>query len=85
MSRRPNEPQDFADLMREHDAELYERGQREIAEELAAFNALPQEERDRLNAESEAKAAAFADALEQAEDDDGEEEDEEDDEEGDDE
>lgn len=41
----------MSDPFAEYERELYEQGQRELAKEKAAWDALPQRERDRINAE----------------------------------
>lgn len=58
-----NEPMDFDELMREEEANAYERTKAEIAAEQAAWEALPQAERDRINSERTARLDAFFDAV----------------------
>ena len=71
------------DPFAEYEAELYEQGQRELAKEKADWDALPQAEKDRINAEREARIDAMFDQAPEDEDEDedegeGEDEDEED-------
>lgn len=69
------------ELFNEHEAEAVERTRREMEAEQAAWDALPQSERDRINAARAARMDAFA-AIETDTDDEDTDEDE-DDEEGD--
>jgi hypothetical protein len=76
---------DMGDLMDEYEAEREARAKVEMAAEKAAWDALPQAEKDRINAQRQAKFAALMDfdpeADDEEEEDDEEEDDEEDDEE----
>lgn len=66
----------MSDPFAEYEQELYEKGQAEIAQEKAAWAALPQSEKDRLNAEREARLEAMwgEESDEDSEDDEDEEE-----------
>ena len=77
---------DMGDLMDEYEAEREARAKVEMAAEKAAWDALPQAEKDRINAQREAKFAALMDfdpdeEEEEEEDEEEEEEEEEEDEE----
>jgi tagatose-1,6-bisphosphate aldolase non-catalytic subunit AgaZ/GatZ len=62
-----NEPADFDDLMREYEDEMAAKAKLELAAEKAAWDALPQAEKDRIIAEREARLAAAAAAPEEEE------------------
>ncbi len=66
------------DLFKEEEERLLKEGRAEIAAKDAAWQALPQAERDRINAEREAKWDALYSALDDEQPEDDEDEDEED-------
>lgn len=68
----------MADLMAEHEAELEAKGKAELAKERAAWEALPQVERDRILAERQAKWDALETTTEQADEDEEDEDEDED-------
>lgn len=56
------ESQTFADIFADYEEKRLAQSRAEIAKEDAAWEALPQSEKDRIMAEREAKFAAMADA-----------------------
>ena len=72
---------DMGDLMDEYEAEREARAKVEMAAEKAAWDALPQAEKDRINAQRAAKFAALMDFDPDEEEEEEEEEDEEEEEE----
>lgn len=62
----PRTPEPIEDVFAEYERELEERGRAQLAAEDAAWNALPQGERDRINAERTARLEAFGEAAEKA-------------------
>jgi hypothetical protein len=65
----------LGDLFLEEETRLLEKGREEIAQEKAAWDALPQSEKDRINAEREAKYANMPDSAPEEEPEDEEDDD----------
>lgn len=75
-----SERQTLGDLFLEEETRMLEQGRKEITQETAAWELLPQSEKDRINAEREAKFANLPEVEEEEPEDDEEEEPEDDEE-----
>lgn len=71
------EKQTLGDIFLEEEKRLLEKGREEIAQEKAAWDALPESEKQRINAEREARFANTPDSTDSGEDEDEPEDDEE--------